>query len=394
MPHGAARSSIVVMPRFEHSDSDPLRVLIAGGGVAALEALVALHALAPGRVIADLVSASPDFVYRPLEVGEPFGLGHPERHPLAEIAGALGAGVIVDAITHVDHEDHAVTTASGDRLRYDVLLVAVGARSVPAFEHGVTFDRETSAEDFDDVLMDLAGGIAPRVAIIVPDGVQWTLPAYELALLTAASGPADTRVTVVTHEAAPLGVFGTRVAGETLRMLDEAGVALRLGVHPDVVTSTALRVGGAWLEVDRIVSLPRITGPRLAGLPADRHGFLAVDDLSRVVGVDDVFAAGDGTGVPIKQGGLAAQQAEVAATAIAARAGADVEVRPLHPVLRGLLRTGAGPRYLRAELPDVEATSTFATEPLWWPPSKIASRWLAPHLARIDADRRAGVARG
>src|SRR4051794_13134207 len=157
------------MPRFIPTQTAPLRVLIAGGGVAALEALVALHALAPGRVTADLVSASPDFVYRPLEVGEPFGLGHPQRHPLHEIAGSLGAGLILDAVTHIDAEAHAVTTASGDRLRYDVLLVAVGARSVPAFEHGVTFDRETAAHDFDDVLMDLAGGMAPRVAIVVPD---------------------------------------------------------------------------------------------------------------------------------------------------------------------------------------------------------------------------------
>jgi sulfide:quinone oxidoreductase len=275
-------------------------------------------------------------------------------------------------------------------MEYDILVVATGGHRFPAFEHGVTFDRELSPEDFDDVLFDVEDGLAPRIAIVVPDGVSWTLPAYELAMLLAAYAerrrPGASVVTVLTHEAEPLAVFGTTVARAVGTMLGEARVALRSGVHPDVVTPTAMRAGGAWMEADRIVSLPRVSGPHVHGLPSDVHGFIPTDDFGRVPGLDDVYAAGDGTTQPIKQGGLAAQQAVVAATHIAARAGADVEPQPLRPVLRAVLPTVAGPRYLRAELDDPERTSTIAGEPLWWPPTKIASRWLAPLLARLESD--------
>jgi sulfide:quinone oxidoreductase len=374
---------------------DPLRVVIAGGGVAALEALVALQGLAPGRVYAVLVSATDTFIYRPLLVGEPFGLGHPHRYDLANLCAGLGAELVVDTVTKVVPEAHAVQTASGMDIIYDVLLVAMGARPYPAFDNGVTFERELSPEDFDDVLGDLTDGMAPKVAIVVPDGVSWSLPAYELALLTAAwaerAHPDATCVTLVTHEVTPLADFGPKVSAQVAELLERERVVVRCGVHPDVVTPTALRVGGTWLEADRIVSLPLLSGPRLAGLPVDAHGFIPCDGLGRVDGVADVYVAGDCGTFPIKQGGLAAQQAVAAVSDIAARTGADVEPRTLEPVLRAVLMTRTGPRYLRAELADVERTSTIATEALWWPPSKIASRWLGPHLARLDVDRLHGA---
>ena len=374
---------------------DPLRVVIAGGGVAALEALVALQGLAPGRIDVVLLSATDTFIYRPLLVGEPFGLGHPHRYDLANLCAGLGAELVLDTVTQVVPEAHAIQTASGTDIIYDVLLVAIGARPYPAFDNGVTFERQLSPEDFDDVLGDLTDGMAPRVAIVVPDGVSWSLPAYELALLTAAwaerAHPDATCVTLVTHEPAPLADFGPKVSAQIAELLEREHVVVRCGVHPDVVTPTALRVGGTWLEADRIVSLPLLAGPRLPGLPTDAQGFIPCDGLGRVDGVPDVYVAGDSGTFPIKQGGLAAQQAVAAVTDIAARTGADVEARAMEPVLRAVLMTRTGPRYLRAELADVDGTSTFATEALWWPPSKIASRWLGPHLARLDVDRLHGA---
>jgi hypothetical protein len=52
----------------------------------------------------------------------------------------------------------------------------------------------------------------------------------------------------------------------------------------------------------------------------------------------------------VKQGGLATQQADAVAEAIAARAGAAVTPQPFRPILRGMLLTGESPRYLRTEL--------------------------------------------
>jgi sulfide:quinone oxidoreductase len=108
--------------------------------------------------------------------------------------------------------------------------------------------------------------------------------------------------------------------------------------------------------------------------------------------VPDVFAAGDATTFPLKQGGLATQQADAAAEAIAAAYGAPLDPAPFRPVLRGLLLTGGAPLYLRARLTDAgepqeqtarrtRTTSAVSGRALWWPPTKIAGRYLAPLLA-------------
>ena len=373
-----------------HSAHDPLRVVIAGGGVAALEALAALRELAPGRVAPILVTDARNFYYRPLLVGEPFGLGTPRRYALDDICTDLGAELIADRVAEVLPDQHLVRTGAG-LIAYDVLLVCPGARPYPAFQDGLTFDREMSPEDFDEALADLADGLAPHIAIVVPDGVAWTLPAYELALMTAAWGerrhPDESCVTLLTHEPTPLALFGTAVSDAVRDVLDEARVAVRSGVHPDVVTSSSLRAGGSWVGADRIVSLPLLGGPRLPGLPQDRQGFIPVDEPSRVLGVEDVYAAGDAAVSAIKQGGLAAQQADGAVADIARRADGGTPGVPPPPVLRAVLLTRRGPRFLRAELDDPAATSTFSAEPLWWPPTKVASRWLGPYLARRDVER-------
>ena len=99
-------------------------------------------------------------------------------------------------------------------------------------------------------------------------------------------------------------------------------------------------------------------------------------------GEQDVYAAGDATTSPIKQGGVATQQADAAAEAIAARAGADVDPQPFRPVLRGLLLTGSTPRYMRAEVSGGRGEDWRVSDhALWWPPSKIAGKRLAPYLA-------------
>ena len=142
------------------------------------------------------------------------------------------------------------------------------------------------------------------------------------------------------------------------------------------------RAGARSLEVERIVSLPRL-GPGDPGLPANPEGFLVTDAHARVQGVPDVYAAGDVTAYAIKQGGIACQQADAAAAHIAARAGAAVEPAPFTPVLRGVLLTELWARYMRRE----EATSEVAGRALWWPPTKIAGRELAGYLEGLDEER-------
>jgi sulfide:quinone oxidoreductase len=91
------------------------------------------------------------------------------------------------------------------------------------------------------------------------------------------------------------------------------------------------------------VSVPVLEGPALAGLPADSRGYLPVDANGRVAGIAGVYAAGDATSFPVKQGGLATQQADAAAAAVAADLGLGPDPEPFQPVMRGLLLTGGAP---------------------------------------------------
>jgi sulfide:quinone oxidoreductase len=223
-----------------------------------------------------------------------------------------------------------------------------------------------------------------RLVFALPAGASWPLPLYELALLTAVhlseAGVSDVELAIVTLEERPLQLFGAAASRAVAELLDLHGIVLRADTTPVGVEDGALRVlPDERIEADRVVALPRLEGPRLDGVPHDTKGFVPTDSFGAVRGLDDVYAAGDLTDFPVKQGGIAAQQADAAAESIAAAAGAPIDPRPFSPVLRGLLLTGLTPRYLRTEPSSV--VSEVDTEPLWWPPAKIVGRHLAPFLA-------------
>ena len=368
--------------------SGRFRVVIAGGGVAGLEALLALRDMAGDRVDLTLLAPETEFVYRPMAVAEPFGRGRADRHPLADIASEFEAELVQSALVEVDPAGGAAVTETGGRMPYDALLVAVGARSEPALRRALTWTPETDAELFGGLLRDLEEGYIKRVAFVVPPGVAWALPAYELAMMTAwqawGMGQDDVEVTVYTPEDAPLGLFGTRATAALREDLEEAGVRAETGVYvtedPRDPRRLVLLPGERALDVDRVVALPRAVGPALPGLPADARGFVLTDLYGKVPDLDGVWAAGDAIAFPVKQGGLAAQQADAAAESIAAVVGVDVAPQPFHPVLRGMMLTGRGQAWMR-HAPAGEGEGTAERRALWWPPTKIAGRYLAPYLA-------------
>ena len=365
----------------------PLRVLIAGGGVAALEAALALHRLAKARVALELLSPEPYFWYRPLSVLEPFEAGEMHGVELIELARACGALVTLGALDSVEVGAHLARTHAGQEVEYDALLVAVGARPMAAVDGALTFRGPADTQRLRSLLIEIAAGSVGRLVFAVPGGVTWPLPLYELAMETAVfiatnelSGP---ELLLVTPENVPLSLFGSEASAAVSELLAARGIAFQGDTYPvsfDGRTLT-LRPDGSVLA-DHVVALPRLEGPTIAGLPHDDRGFIPIDRHGRVRGADDVFAAGDAADFPIKQGGLAAQQADAAAEAIAATAGANLTPQPFDPVLRGLLLTGGEPRFLRASLAGGRgATSTAQPDALWWPPAKIVGRYLAPFLA-------------
>src|SRR5436190_7670902 len=198
----------------------PMRVLIAGGGVAALEAALALQARAAERVDVELVAPESDFSYRPLAVAEPFALGDVDRFDLVELAAAAGATFSHGRLVGVDVEQHLAQTASGDSHPFDVLLVACGTVSVDAVRGAFTFRGPPDTVRFRELLEEIRAGEAERVAFAVSWGAAWSLPIYELALMTATwLGPQhQAELRLVTPEEEPLQLFG-RAGSEAVREL-------------------------------------------------------------------------------------------------------------------------------------------------------------------------------
>jgi sulfide:quinone oxidoreductase len=362
----------------------PLHVLIVGAGVAALEATLALRALAEDRVDIEVLAPDADFVYRPMAVAEPFQQGEARRFPVKRLVELAGARLTPGTLSGLDLDKRWAQTAEGDRLEWDVLLLALGAKTREGVAGGLTFRGPQDAQALRELIDEALSGDVRSLTFALPTLAAWPLPLYELALMTKIrleeAGATNVHVDLVTPEAGPLAIFGTNASASIRSLLEQRGIGLRTHATPVVFRSGALVVvPGRAIRTERVVSLPVAAGQRIPGLPDDGRGFVQTDQHGRVDGRHNVYAAGDLTTFPLKQGGLAAQQADAAAESIASLAGAPVTPRPFRPVVRGLLLTGLSPRFLAASLLD--ASSDVDSEPLWWPPAKIVGRYLSPFLA-------------
>ncbi len=359
-------------------------MVICGGGVAAVEALLAILELLAIHPHVVLVAPNRRFSYVPMAVAEPFGLAETRLFDLASIAADLGAELHEAALERVEGTDRRVVLTDGSSLEYDAAIIAVGARRREWLQGAGTFGGPEDVEAFAGLLERLERGQTSTVAFAAPPGACWTLPLYELALLTSARaaerGISDIELSVVTPEHDPLAVFGEAAAGMVRSQLADRGIRLHAGAAAERFEHGQLRLAdGTTHGVEEVVALPRLEGPGLAGLPADVEGFIPVDEQCRVPGLREVYAAGDATACPYKQGGIATQQADVAAQCIAATFGAPVRRPVFRPMLRAMLLTGLAPMYMRTDA--AETNGEIAANALWWPPTKIAGRYLGPYLA-------------
>jgi sulfide:quinone oxidoreductase len=361
----------------------PRHVVIAGGGIAGLETLLELRDLAEGRVRITLVSPDAEFEVKPLRTAEPFSVDHVRRYDLAELCAQRGADFIHDAVVSVAPESQTVNLAKTGPVSYDALVLALGARPRAPFPRALTFGADRDTGVLSGLLSDLERGFSHSAAFVVPPGVSWPLPLYELALMTArevySMGIDGIELEIVTPEPEPLALFGPSASDALMGVLRDAGIGFRGGV------SVASRDEVA---AERVVTIPLLDGMRLPGVPEDATGFIPVDDQGRVQGLRDVYAAGDGIDYPIKQGGLACQQADAIAEVLAAEAGAPVDPKPFRPVLRGKLLTGQGAQYLRRPLAGEGGKGMASDFELWFPPTKGSGHYLSQWLEYADAAER------
>ena len=351
-------------------------IVIAGGGVAGLEALLALRAMAGDRVRLTLVAPDPDFTYRPLAVAEPFALGHAHRVPLTRFAEDAGAELVVDAV--VGRRRRAPREV---RLRdAGRALVRRAAASRPAAARWrasrarrrggrAATPRPTAA-----CCATSSEGYAKRLAIVVPPGAVWPLPAYELALMTAgearAMGHDDVKVTVVTPERR--AAVAVRRGGERG---GQRGAARAPASSSRPASSRArdrggllLEPGGERLDVQRVFAVPALLGPALDGLPSDEEGFIR--RRRRRARARAASAPGPPATASSRRSSSAASprtRRAVPPRRSRALAGVEDAPDPGEPVLHGRLLVGRRTRRLRGR-GDAEGA------PLWWPQGKVAGR--------------------
>ncbi|HTB50414.1 MAG TPA: FAD-dependent oxidoreductase [Solirubrobacteraceae bacterium] len=376
----------------KRSHSDQFRVVIIGGGVAAVETALALADLARNRTDVTLVAPNTEFVYRPMVVCEPFAHGAARRYPLTPIVRDAGATLLHGELDWIDPVAQTIHTKADEAIEYDALVLALGASISKRYKYALTIDDRDLDETMHGLIQDVEGDFIHKLAFVAPGRMAWPLPLYELALMTAGRAydmGIDLQTTIVTPEDSPLAIFGRSASGSIAELLARASIETITSAYAEVPNAreVVINPGDRHLEVDRVIALPELFGPELRGIPLGDHGFIRVDPYCRVPGIEHIYAAGDVTDFPIKHGGIGSQQADTAAQSIAALAGASVTPQRFNPMIHGMLLTNGKPQYLTAHITGGHGFSSEITDaPTWSPPSKIAAKYLAPYLQERDRE--------
>lgn len=190
-------------------------------------------------------------------------------------------------------------------------MLALGARpeGEPASGRVLTYRGGRDGPAYRLLPHQLIVGRVSKVAFVKPPGRTWPLALYDLALMTAVRCIARERtgveLSLITPEEEPLGMFGHAASAGVRKLLEDNAVTLYAGSYGALGRAGLLTIspGARNLRVDRLVTEPRLVGSNVRGIPCGRDGFIHTDTLGRVIGLEGVFAAGDATAFPIKQGG-------------------------------------------------------------------------------------------
>lgn len=350
------------------SASSVHRIVVAGGGVAAWEAVMTLRALVPSGEIT-IVAPERDLLFPRHPTCEPFGHERPHRFDLETVAQSAGTRMIPARIVAVDPERRLAETDDGEQIGYDTLLVAPRAKRGVELEGAITFWGAASAADIHGLLTAIESEAVQSVVFAAHRRSGVPLSLYELAVLTSwhlrRTGARRCRLALATFESAPLEALGTEVSTRVGALLDEHGIDLQLECEIEGVDDSALVHSQGMIPADRTITLPGLRGPGIAGLPSDDQGFIPADELGRVTGAVGVYVAGGAVSGAEEHAVLAAGRATAVAAAIAAQL-AEPQEQDFSAALNG-----RGGRFLRTHLEGLAGRELVPH-----PPPAFADAWL------------------
>ena len=291
-------------------------VVIAGGGVAALEATLALRDLARDLVEVTLVSPTDRFTFAPASVGVPFGKSVVRQFDLFRIANDLGARLVVGAVAAVEPDRKRVILADGRPLAYRALLIASGGAAREAIPGALTF---RGPADVDSVRTCWARsgtgastGCCSRCRPAWAGHCRCTNSACSRAAIWSSTTTFTTTPTATgdvlrpqigwSRRKRPRSKRWRRASATVVALLDELGVMFHPGQTPVRFHDGRLvTLPGGSLMADRVLAMPRLKGTQITGITVDSEGFIRTDRSGRVDNLIDVYAAGDATAFPIER---------------------------------------------------------------------------------------------
>lgn len=372
------------------------RVLILGGGFAALETAFLLRMRARDKVDISLVSDNDNFVFRPNTIYIPFGAEPGSL--LVDLAKPLHRREIDfhhAAVTEVDPDAGLVALADGERLRYDKLVVATGAdtaaHEVPGLaEHAATiWTPETMLEvrrRFGRVAERQQKGERPRVLFLVPPNNKCAGPLYEIVLmletwLRRQGRREGVEITWSTYEQSYIQAFGPRLHDVVAPEFAERGIDGHTGeVVTEVLAGEVRYADGGSRGFDELIAFPPyVSALRYAALPSDERGFIQTEPATRqVAGHEDIYAPGDAGDFPVKQAFLAFLQADTVAEHISSEVEGRAFAAPFDPVSMCVmemfdkatfaqvpLRVTGDPQRPVEVRPDADGAYKVGTSPAW-----------------------------
>ena len=386
--------------RAEHepmaADDSP-RIVIAGGGVAGLEACLALRSfLGEDELHIDLLCREHRFEYRPLAVLEPFDGAPAWSMELERFAADQDVRLVRDSLAAVEPDRHEAITAYSGRLSYDALLVCVGARAVRALPGAITFRGGRDAAAVRAALDDMQPGDRGTIAFAVPFGAFWTLPLYELAILSAArlrERGVRAQVVMTSPEAAPLEAFGTDASAAVADLLDARGIEFVDCARAIAADAGAVELDdGRRIEARAVITLPDLVGRRVPGPAAGCRGLHRGGRPRSRAGRRRRLRRGRRHHLPAQAGRPGHAAGRCRRRGDARRTGRAHRAAPVRACPQGRPLHRSASRPTSAPPPDGRGAAPRAYA-MWWPPSKIAGRHLAPYLAIRGGAPRAPEAR-